>query len=539
MFTKEVTFSPQARQKLYQGVRTLAKAVGSTLGPEGSTVLIDTSYPIPTITKDGITVAKNIFLQDPIENMGAQIVKQAAAQTALHAGDGTTTATILAEALVRYGLQAIDSGHSPIQIKETLESLLPLAVERLKSWATPVDSIETLRSVATISANNDPAIGAMIASAYEAIGYHGVIAVKESKTSESYITQVKGMEFDRGLLSPYFINNPSKLTCEFDDPFILLVDGKLRDVRDLAPILDKVHAKNSPLLIIASEVEAQALNILVYNAMKAGLKACAVKAPAFADRQKQILQDIAALTGGTVFSEDTGTLLKDCTLEMLGRSKSSAVSAMSTMIVEGYGSKEAVAQRLELINAQLSNSTSEWESEKLRERIAKLTDGVAILHVGAATESELKEKKDRIDDALRATRAAIEEGVLPGGAIPLYLISSMFSTDTFGVWSEALKEPFNVLCQNAGADPDQVMGRIKQASPEPDPHVGYDAKYDKVVNLIEANIIDPLKVVRVALENAISVANLILMTSTTIHPINEKIDLSHAPGVDPSYYDQP
>lgn len=537
MFTKEVTFSPQARQKLYQGIKTLAKAVGSTLGPEGSTVLIDTSFPIPTVTKDGVTVAKNIFLQDPIENMGAQIVKQAAAQTALHAGDGTTTATILAEALVRYGLEEIEMGQSPIRIKETLESLLPLAVTRLKQWATPVDSIETLRSVATISANNDSAIGAMIASAYEAIGTQGVIAVKESKTSESYITQVKGMEFDRGVLSPYFINNPSKLTCEFEEPYILIVDGKLRDVRDLAPILDKVHAKNSPLLIIASEVEAQALNILIFNVMKAGLKACAVKAPAFADRQKDILQDIAILTGATVFSEETGTLLKDCTLEMLGRAKSSTSSAMSTMLVEGAGSKEAIQERIELINAKLAATTSEWETEKLRERIAKLSDGVAIIHVGASTESELKEKKDRIDDALRATKAAIEEGVIPGGAIPLYLISHMFSTPTFKVWEGALKEPFNVLCENAGADPQEIMQRIARASAEPDHNIGYDAKTDRVVNLVEANIIDPLKVVRIALENAISVANLILMTSTTIHPINERIDLSRAPGVDPSYYD--
>lgn len=546
MYTKKVTFSPEARQWLYTGVQTLAKAVGSTLGPKGSTVIIDTSFPVPTITKDGVTVAKNIFLEDKIENMGAQIVKQAAAKTAEQAGDGTTTATILAEAIIRHGLQAVEQGVPAIQIKEQLEFELPLLVKQLQEWSTPVKDIETLRSVATISANNDDSIGNLMAAAYEAIGTNGVIAIKESKTNESFIELVKGMEFDRGFLSPYFINNASKLTCELENPFILTMDSPLRDIRDLAPILDKVHANGSSILIIAPEVEAQALNLLVINAVKAGLKACAVKAPAFGERQKEILQDIAILTGGLLFSQDTRTLLKDATLDQLGRAGSATIGMQSTTIVNGAGSKESVQERIEFLKTRLEATDSEWQTEKFQERIAKLSDGIAVLHVGASTESELKEKKDRIDDALRATKAAIQEGYLPGGGIPLLHLSNMMSQIN-PILSKALAYPFEVICENAAKDPAHILSEINrnvQLSPELESDIandmmGYDAKNDVYTWMSASNIIDPTKVVRVALENAISVANLILMTSTTIHPTEPTQDLSRSPLVDDSYYDQP
>ena len=522
---KEIHFSDEARNKLAAGVQKLTDAVKVTMGPRGRNVLIQKSYGSPTITKDGVSVAKEIELKDALENMGAQLVKQVASNTADEAGDGTTTATVLANAIYQEGLRNITAGANPVEVKRGMDKALEAILENLKASSRIINDKKEIAQVATISANSDERIGAMIAEAMEKVGRDGVITVEEAKGINDELDVVEGMQFDRGYLSPYFINNSEKMTVELDHPFILLFDQKISDLKDLLPVLEQVQKSSRPLLIIAEDVEGEALATLVVNKLRGILNITAVKAPGFGDRRKAMLQDIAVLTGGQVISEEIGRTLESATIADLGNAARVVISKDNTTIVDGAGDKAMVEARIKEIRTQIEATTSEYDKEKLQERLAKLAGGVAVIKVGAATETEMKEKKDRVDDALSATKAAVEEGIVIGGGAALIRAAAKVNLDLSGdqkigceIILRAIKAPVKQIADNAGYDAGVVVNTIATATSE---NIGFNAATGEYVDMFEAGIIDPLKVERVALTNAVSVSSLLLTTEATIHEIKE------------------
>ena len=525
---KEIKFNVEARDLLKKGVDQLADAVKVTLGPKGRNVVIDKKFGAPQVTKDGVTVAKEIELSDAYANLGAQMVKEVASKTADKAGDGTTTATVLAQSIINVGLKNVTAGANPMDLKRGIDKAVNAVVANLKSLSQDIDvNSEKLEQVATISANNDKEIGELIASAMKKVGKEGVITVEESKTAETHVDVVEGMQFDRGYISPYFMNNAEKQTCEMDQPAILIHDKKISNLQELLPVLEPVAKQGRPLLIIAEDVDSQALATLVLNSLRGSLKICAVKAPGFGDRRKEMLQDIAILTGGIVISEEVGLKLENATLEMLGRADKVVVSKEATTIVDGAGDKEAIAQRVQTIKAQIETTTSEYDKEKLKERLAKLAGGVAVLHVGAASEVEMKEKKDRVDDALCATRAAMAEGIVPGGGVAyIRAIASLEGLkgenddETIGIEiiKRAIEEPLRQIVANAGKEGAVVVQKVKEGEKD----YGYNARTDVYENFLAAGVIDPAKVTRVALENAASIAGMFLTTECVISDKKEE-----------------
>ncbi|MEW5833293.1 MAG: chaperonin GroEL [Campylobacterota bacterium] len=522
---KEIHFSDDARNKLAAGVQKLTDAVKVTMGPRGRNVLIQKSYGSPTITKDGVSVAKEIELKDALENMGAQLVKQVASNTADEAGDGTTTATVLANAIYQEGLRNITAGANPVEVKRGMDKALEAILENLKASSRIINDKKEIAQVATISANSDERIGAMIAEAMEKVGRDGVITVEEAKGINDELDVVEGMQFDRGYLSPYFINNSEKMTVELDHPFILLFDQKISNLKDLLPVLEQVQKSSRPLLIIAEDVEGEALATLVVNKLRGILNITAVKAPGFGDRRKAMLQDIAVLTGGQVISEEIGRTLESATIADLGNAARVVISKDNTTIVDGAGDKAMVEARIKEIRTQIEATTSEYDKEKLQERLAKLAGGVAVIKVGAATETEMKEKKDRVDDALSATKAAVEEGIVIGGGAALIRAAAKVNLDLAGdqkigceIILRAIKAPVKQIADNAGYDAGVVVNTIATATSE---NIGFNAATGEYVDMFEAGIIDPLKVERVALTNAVSVSSLLLTTEATIHEIKE------------------
>ncbi len=522
---KEIHFSDEARNKLAAGVQKLTDAVKVTMGPRGRNVLIQKSYGSPTITKDGVSVAKEIELKDALENMGAQLVKQVASNTADEAGDGTTTATVLANAIYQEGLRNITAGANPVEVKRGMDKALEAILENLKASSRIINDKKEIAQVATISANSDERIGAMIAEAMEKVGRDGVITVEEAKGINDELDVVEGMQFDRGYLSPYFINNSEKMTVELDHPFILLFDQKISNLKDLLPVLEQVQQRSRPLLIIAEDVEGEALATLVVNKLRGILNITAVKAPGFGDRRKAMLQDIAVLTGGQVISEEIGRTLESATIADLGNAARVVISKDNTTIVDGAGDKAMVEARIKEIRTQIEATTSEYDKEKLQERLAKLAGGVAVIKVGAATETEMKEKKDRVDDALSATKAAVEEGIVIGGGAALIRAAAKVNLDLSGdqkigceIILRAIKAPVKQIADNAGYDAGVVVNTIATATSE---NIGFNAATGEYVDMFEAGIIDPLKVERVALTNAVSVSSLLLTTEATIHEIKE------------------
>jgi chaperonin GroEL len=525
---KEIYFDLESRNGLKNGVDKLANAVKVTLGPKGRNVVIDKKFASPVITKDGVSVAKEIVLKDPLENMGAQMVKEVASKTATEAGDGTTTATVLAQAIMTSGLKAVATGVNPIDLKRGIDKAVETVVDNLKSTSQEIGSDnEKIKQIATISANNDSSIGELIAEAMKVVGKDGVVTVEEAKGMETELKTVEGLQFDRGYLSTYFVNNTDKMEVEFENPVILIYDKKISLMADLLPILEKAVTTNRPLLIIAEDVDQEALATLVVNRVRAGLRVCAVKAPGFGDKRKEMLQDIAILTGGTALFEEAGTKLEDASLEHLGEAAKVIIGKDTTTIVDGAGEKEAIVDRIKQIKAQIDSSKSDYETEKLQERLAKLTGGVAVLYIGAASEVEMKEKKDRVDDALAATRAAIEEGIVPGGGVAL--VRSLDSLEgmkggnddeTVGIQiiRRAIEEPLRQICENAGVEGSVVIKEVRQGKDD----YGYNARVDRYENMIEAGIIDPTKVTRVALQNAASVASMIMTTECAIVEIPEE-----------------
>ncbi len=522
---KEIHFSDEARNKLATGVQKLTDAVKVTMGPRGRNVLIQKSYGAPSITKDGVSVAKEIELQDPLENMGAQLVKQVASNTADEAGDGTTTATVLANAIFKEGLRNITAGANPVEVKRGMDKALEAILANLKASSRVINDKKEIAQVATISANSDERIGAMIAEAMEKVGRDGVITVEEAKGINDELDVVEGMQFDRGYLSPYFINNSEKMTVELDHPFILLFDQKISNLKDLLPVLEQVQKSSRPLLIIAEDVEGEALATLVVNKLRGVLNITAVKAPGFGDRRKAMLQDIAVLTRAQVISEEIGRTLDSATVADLGQAARVVISKDNTTIVDGAGDKAAVEMRIKEIRTQIETTTSEYDKEKLQERLAKLAGGVAVIKVGAATETEMKEKKDRVDDALSATKAAVEEGIVIGGGAALIRAAAKVNLDLAGdqkigceIILRAIKAPVKQIADNAGYDAGVVVNTIANATNE---NIGFNAATGEYVDMYEAGIIDPLKVERVALTNAVSVSSLLLTTEATIHEIKE------------------
>jgi len=522
---KEIHVSDEARNKLAAGVQKLTDAVKVTMGPRGRNVLIQKSYGSPTITKDGVSVAKEIELKDALENMGAQLVKQVASNTADEAGDGTTTATVLANAIYQEGLRNITAGANPVEVKRGMDKALEAILENLKASSRIINDKKEIAQVATISANSDERIGAMIAEAMEKVGRDGVITVEEAKGINDELDVVEGMQFDRGYLSPYFINNSEKMTVELDHPFILLFDQKISNLKDLLPVLEQVQKSSRPLLIIAEDVEGEALATLVVNKLRGILNITAVKAPGFGDRRKAMLQDIAVLTGGQVISEEIGRTLESATIADLGNAARVVISKDNTTIVDGAGDKAMVEARIKEIRTQIEATTSEYDKEKLQERLAKLAGGVAVIKVGAATETEMKEKKDRVDDALSATKAAVEEGIVIGGGAALIRAAAKVNLDLSGdqkigceIILRAIKAPVKQIADNAGYDAGVVVNTIATATSE---NIGFNAATGEYVDMFEAGIIDPLKVERVALTNAVSVSSLLLTTEATIHEIKE------------------
>ena len=525
--TQKIDFNVNARDGLKRGVDALANAVKVTLGPKGRNVVISKQFGAPHVTKDGVTVAKEIELADPVENMGAQLLKEVASKTADIAGDGTTTATVLAQAIVTAGLKNVAAGANPMDLKRGIDKAVTAVVHRLNEIAIPVgDDSDKIENVATISANNDPKIGSLIAEAMKKAGKDGVITVEEAKGTETTVDVVEGMQFDRGYLSAYFVTNTEKMQVEMDNAHILIFDKKISTMKELLPILEKVVHSGKALLIIAEDVDGEALGTLVVNRIKGSLKVAAIKAPGFGDRRKEMLQDIAVLTGGTVISEDYGRKLEDATLNDLGVAEKITISKDITTIINGSGAKESIQDRITQIKAQINNTTSDYDREKLQERLAKLSGGVAVVYIGAATEVEMKEKKDRVDDALHATRAAIEEGIVPGGGVSLIrAISALIDLtgdnedENTGIQivRRALEEPLRQIVANAGGEGSIVVQKVLDGKDD----FGYNARTDQYENLISAGVIDPKKVSRVALENAASIASMILTTECVLSDIKD------------------
>ena len=528
MSAKDVKFSSDARERLLRGVDTLANAVKVTLGPKGRNVVLDKSFGAPRITKDGVTVAKEIELKDKFENMGAQMVKEVASRTSDVAGDGTTTATVLAQAIVREGAKAVAAGMNPMDLKRGIELAVSHVVADLKSRSKEISSSSEIAQVGTISANGETEVGQMIAEAMDKVGKEGVITVEEAKGLESELEVVEGMQFDRGYLSPYFITNAEKMIVELENPFILLFEKKLSNLQSMLPILEAVVQASRPLLIIAEDVEGEALATLVVNKLRGGLKVAAVKAPGFGDRRKAMLQDIAILTGGQLISEELGMKLENVSIDMLGRARRVTITKDDTTIVDGAGEKKEIEARVAQIRQQIEDTTSDYDREKLQERLAKLAGGVAVIKVGGATEVEVKEKKDRVDDALHATRAAVEEGILPGGGVAL-LYATRVLDDLHGanddqdkgiaIVRRALEAPVRQIAENAGFDGAVVAGKLLETK---DTDFGFDAQAEEYGNLIERGIIDPTKVVRTALQDAASVAGLLITTEAMVAEVPEK-----------------
>ena len=516
--SKKIQYSVDARDGLKRGVDALANAVKVTLGPKGRNVVIDKKFGSPTITKDGVTVAKEIELKDPIENMGAQMVKEVASKTADLAGDGTTTATVLAQAIVTAGLKNVAAGANPMDLKRGIDKAVDVVIDSLKKQSQKVgDDNKKIQQVASISANNDEVIGKLIADAMAKVGKEGVITVEEAKGTETEVKTVEGMQFDRGYLSAYFVTNADKMEVEMESPFILIYDKKISNMKELLPILELVVQTGKPLMIISEDVEGEALATLVVNKIRGSLKIAAVKAPGFGDRRKAMLEDIAILTGGKVISEETGMKLEDAKLESLGRAEKITVDKDNTTIINGGGKKEDIVSRVNQIKAQIENTTSDYDKEKLQERLAKLAGGVAVLYIGAASEVEMKEKKDRVDDALHATRAAVEEGIVAGGGVAyiraidaLEKLKGANEDENTGIQiiRRALEEPLRQIVENAGDEGSVVVNKVKEGKAD----FGYNARTEVYENLIAAGVIDPTKVARVALQNAASVASMILTT---------------------------
>ncbi|MFZ2897110.1 MAG: chaperonin GroEL [Saprospiraceae bacterium] len=525
---KEIVFDTIAQEKLKRGIDQLADAVRVTLGPKGRNVVIQKKFGSPQITKDGVTVAKEIELDDPVENMGAQMIRQVASKTADAAGDGTTTATVLAQAMISTGLKNVVAGANPMDLKRGIDKAVKAAIEHVKKQAEVVShDLEKIRQVATVSANNDEEIGGLIADAMKRVTKDGVITIEEAKGTETYVEEVSGMQFDRGYLSPYFVTNTEKMIVEYDHPVILIHDKKISNIKDILPILERVAQMNRPLLIIAEEVDGQALGTLVVNRLRSTLQVVAVKAPAFGDRRKAMLEDIAILTGGTVISEERGYLLENATVDMLGKAEKIIVDKDNTTIVNGQGSEEQVKARVNQIKQQIENTSSDYDREKLQERLAKLAGGVAVLHVGAATETEMKEKKDRVDDALHATRAAVEEGIVAGGGVALVRavaaldgIKGANEDEAIGIQivRKALESPLRTIALNAGEEGSVVLQKVAEGKEA----YGFNARTGVYEDLKKAGVIDPVKVTRIALENAASIAGMVLMTDCAINDKPEK-----------------
>ena len=536
---KQLQFNEEARKSLVNGVEKISKAVMTTLGPKGRLVLLDKKYGAPTVTKDGVSVAREIELEDPFENMGAQLLKEVAAKTNDVAGDGTTTATVLAWSITKEGMKSVAAGVNPMGIRRGIDKAVQDAVECIKSEAKMIQDKEEIAQVASISANNDRTIGDEIANAMDKVGKDGVITVEESKTIDTTVDFVEGMQFDRGYLSAYFCNNRDTMTCVMDKPYILIYDKKISNMKELLPLLEKVAQSGKPLVMIAEDVDGEALATLVLNAVRGTLNVVAVKAPGFGDRRKAMLEDIAVLTGGQVITEELGMKLEDADITMLGRAKRVTVDKDNTTIINGAGEASAIRDRIAMIKVQIADCTSDYDREKLQERLAKLAGGVAVVNVGAATEVELKEKKHRVEDALSATRAAIEEGVIPGGGVALVQASKVLeSKDLEGLTEEekvgyrivrrALEEPIRQISENAGVDGAIVADKCKNA----EKGVGFDANTMKWVNMVEAGIIDPVKVTRSALQNAASIAALILTTECAVTDIPAPAPAAPAAGPD-------
>jgi len=530
MASKDLQFDTEARAALKRGVDQLAQAVKVTLGPKGRNVVIDRKFGSPTVTKDGVTVAKEVELKDPIENMGAQMVKEVATKTSDLAGDGTTTATVLAQAIFREGLKNVTAGTNPMAIKRGADQAVAKIVEELKGISTPTKGKKEIAQVGTISANNDAEIGTLIADAMEKVGKDGVITVEEAKGLETTLETVEGMQFDRGYLSPYFVTDPERMEAVLEDAHILIYDKKISSMKDLLPILEKVAQMGRPLLIIAEDVEGEALATLVVNKLRGTLRVGAVKAPGFGDRRKAMLQDIAVLTGGQVISEELGLKLENATLNDLGRAKRVVVDKDNTTIVDGAGDAENIKGRIGEIRSAIDKATSDYDREKLQERLAKLAGGVAVIHVGAATETEMKEKKARVEDALHATRAAVEEGIVPGGGVALVRVREKLRDfkvadhdEQVGVQiiMRAIEEPLRQIAQNAGAEASIVIDKVRS---NPNSNFGYNAQTDTYEDMVEAGVIDPTKVTRTALQNAASIASLLLTTECVVveHKEEEK-----------------
>ncbi len=528
MSAKDIKFDVAARDGMRAGVDALANAVKVTLGPKGRNVIIEKSFGAPHVTKDGVTVAKEITLEDKIQNLGAQMVKEVASKTADIAGDGTTTATVLAQAIVSQGHKNVAAGANPMDLKRGIDKAVAAVVANLRSQSQEVgDNNQKVEQVASISANNDPAIGSLIAEAMAKVKKEGVITVEEAKGTETYVDVVEGMQFDRGYLSAYFVTNTEKMVADLDRPFILIYDKKISTMKELLPVLEPVAQTGKPLLIIAEDVDGEALGTLVVNKIRGALKIAAVKAPGFGDRRKAMLEDIAILTGGTVISEERGFKLENATMDMLGTAEKVTIDKDNTTIVNGAGSAEDIQARVQQIKAQIETTTSDYDREKLQERLAKLAGGVAVLYVGAASEVEMKEKKDRVDDALAATRAAIEEGIVPGGGVALVRATEALAkleganfdeTTGIKIIARAIEEPLRVIVGNAGLEGSVIVAKVKEGKGD----FGFNAKTEEYCSMYEAGIIDPTKVTRVALENAASVASLLLTTEATIVELPKK-----------------
>ncbi len=538
MAAKQLEFNTEARARLKRGVDQLAEAVKITLGPKGRNVVIDKKFGNPTVTKDGVTVAKEIELEDPVENMGAQMVKEVATKTSDLAGDGTTTATVLAQAIFREGLKSVTAGSNPMSLKRGIDRAVEAVVEDLKKISVPTSgNKKDIAQVGAISANNDQEIGKLIADAMEKVGKDGVITVEEAKGLETTLETVEGMQFDRGYLSPYFITDPEKMEAVLEDAYVLIHDKKISSMKDLLPILEKVAQAGRPLLLIAEDVEGEALATLVVNKLRGTLKVCAVKAPGFGDRRKEMLVDISVLTGAPqVISEEMGLKLENATLNDLGQAKRIVIDKDNTTIVGGKGKSEAIQGRIKEIKAAIEKSTSDYDKEKLQERLAKLAGGVAVINVGAATETEMKEKKARVEDALHATRAAVEEGIVPGGGVALLWcqkgLDKVKGTDDdekigVDIVRRSLEEPMRMIAQNAGAEASIVVGKVKESK---DKNFGYNAQTDTFEDLVAAGVIDPTKVTRTALQNAASIAALLLTTECVVVEKKEKEKAPPMPG---------
>jgi chaperonin GroEL len=537
MAAKEVKFSSEAREKMLRGVDILADAVKVTLGPKGRNVVLEKSFGAPRITKDGVTVAKEIELSDKFENMGAQMVREVASKTSTVAGDGTTTATVLAQAIVREGAKAVAAGMNPMDLKRGIDLAVAEAIKDIQARAKKVASSEEIAQIGTISANGDVEVGRMLAEAMQKVGNEGVITVEEAKTAATELDVVEGMQFDRGYLSPYFITNAEKMIAELEDPYILIHEKKLSSLQSLLPILESVVQAGKPLLIIAEDIEGEALATLVVNKLRGGLKIAAVKAPGFGDRRKAMLEDIAVLTAGQTISEDLGIKLENVTLDMLGRAKRVRVEKENTTIIDGAGKKQDIESRVGQIKAQIEETTSDYDREKLQERLAKLAGGVAVIRVGGSTEVEVKEKKDRVDDAMHATKAAVEEGIVPGGGTALLRAKAAVAklkTDNADVQAgikivlRALEAPIRQIAENAGVEGSIVVGKITDNA-QSDTY-GFDAQAEEFVDLVQAGIVDPAKVVRTALQDAASVAGLLVTTEAMVAELPKKEAAPAMPG---------